>query len=203
MSDRIKVKMADYFLDNVIVARRNSIRDLGVIIDSCFEFGIHTNNVCERASHMLGFIITLPTMDSAPEQQPSVQETCSPVTGVCIGLLPHQLGRMDRIQSIQRRIVRFFGRRVGLNFDVPTAEFEERNNLQSLVSRIRLADVAFIYFNPKVICPYLLELVNIRTPSGTTSIRAGTFILQLPPALYRDFFDSAPVLISLTTVSAP
>ncbi|XP_054280059.1 uncharacterized protein LOC128998090 [Macrosteles quadrilineatus] len=55
-SRKLNTVLADYSLDGNRVERCNTIKDLGVLIDSSFEFGPHINQICTRASRMLGLV---------------------------------------------------------------------------------------------------------------------------------------------------
>ncbi|XP_054260624.1 cytochrome P450 4C1-like [Macrosteles quadrilineatus] len=55
-SRKLNTVLADYSLDGNRVERCNTIKDLGVLIDYSFEFGAHINQICTRASRMLGLV---------------------------------------------------------------------------------------------------------------------------------------------------
>lgn len=83
---------------------------------------------------------------------------------------PYQLGQIDKLQSIQRRFIRILGVKNGYAYrEVPIAELEINLSLPSLSSRRLIADLVFLYklINGVTDCPYLLHLVNFRTPSPT------------------------------------
>lgn len=53
-SRKLITLVADYFQGNNRVDRSDTIKYLGVNVDSSFEFGPHNGHICARASRMLG-----------------------------------------------------------------------------------------------------------------------------------------------------
>ena len=85
---------------------------------------------------------------------------------------PYQLGKIDNVQSIQRRFVRILGVRDGYAYrDVPIDNIEASLGLQSLASRRHVADLLFLHklINGGIDCPLLLQLVDFRIPTTTRS----------------------------------
>lgn len=46
----------NYKIDNCVLTRVNSVRDLGIVIESNMFFSIHINTIIKKAFKMLGFI---------------------------------------------------------------------------------------------------------------------------------------------------
>ncbi|XP_054267140.1 uncharacterized protein LOC128989286 [Macrosteles quadrilineatus] len=172
-SRKLNTVLADYSLDGNRVERCNTIKDLGVLIDSSFEFGPHINQICTRASRMLGLVFR------SARHGLSNHACIILYKSLILQLLeyaslvwsPYHLGHIYHLQSVQRRFIRFLGCRAGLDFrDVRVDELSNIYDIPSLENRRRVADVTFLYklINNQVNCPFLLERINFHVPSRIT-----------------------------------
>ncbi|XP_046666515.1 uncharacterized protein LOC124358266 [Homalodisca vitripennis] len=165
--------VADYFLDGDRVERCNTIKDLGVLIYSSFEFGLHISKICARASRMLGLVFRsskhgLNTHASTILYKSLVRQLLEYASVVWS---PYQLCQIHPLQSVQIRFIRFLGCRAGFEFrEVPVNEVSPAYGLLSHERRRRVADCIFLskLLNNQVSSPFLLESINFRVPARST-----------------------------------
>ncbi|XP_046663012.1 uncharacterized protein LOC124355903 [Homalodisca vitripennis] len=166
------VIVAEYSMDGSRVERCEVIRDLGVLIDSSFEFGSHISHICSRASRSLGLIIrTVKHGLSTGAAALMFRTLARPLLEYCsVVWSPYQHGHIKQLQSVQRRFVRFLGCRSGMRyFDVSMDELSAAYGLRSLECRRRVAVISFLYrlINCQIDCFSLLEMIRFRIPTGT------------------------------------
>lgn len=147
---RIRPLQRDYFLNNCLVPRVTTIRDLGVICDSELNFRSHYDNIVGRANSALGFVKRWSKEFSDPYVTKSLYTTfVRPLLEYASQVWsPYHQIHIKRIEAIQRRFLRFALR--GLpwvdNFNLPPYQDRLRLiNLQSLEKRREVADIIFVH----------------------------------------------------------
>ncbi|XP_046677242.1 uncharacterized protein LOC124365314 [Homalodisca vitripennis] len=158
----------NYSLDDKLLDHCTSIKDLGIVLDSSFGYSLHIDQLCCRASGMIGLI-----MRTARHGHGS-NALVLPYKSLVLQLLeyasvvwsPYQVGLIDRLQSVQNKFLRY------LHWREPDRPLNLLR-LHPLVVRREVADVVFLYefLNFVVVCPPLLERIAFRLPSGTRSRR--------------------------------
>lgn len=164
----------EYALGEATLSRRTQIRDLGVIFTTDLRPDIHIDEVCSRASRMLGFIIRTSRNGLSIQAMVflysalirSILEYC------CVVWAPYQAGSIDRLEGIQRRFLRIIGIRLGYDYaSSPVELIARRLGLASLSTRRRQADAVFLrnLLTGQIDSGELLSRIRLRVPGSTRS----------------------------------
>lgn len=148
------------------------MRDLGVICDRELNFRFHIDNIISRANSALGFVKRWSKEFSNPYVTKSLFSTfVRPILEYASQVWsPYHNTHSLRIESVQRRFIRFALR--GLpwvdSFNLPP--YEDRLkliNLQSLQKRREIADILFGHqlLAGNIDCPALLEIISLNANS--------------------------------------
>ena len=174
----------DYQLFGTQIERVYCIKDLGVILDQKLSFTQHASSIVGKASRQLGFLFRaaknftniecLKTLYCSLVR--SILEYCSAVWS------PYYLNGSTRIETVQRRLVRYALRRLPWRNPFQLPSYESRCRLIKLDTLQVRRDVARALFvadvlTSRVDCPFLLANVNVRAPLRT--LRTRTF-LEVP-----------------------
>lgn len=160
-----------YTIDNIIIERRNEIKDLGITFDHKFSFAFHISNIITSAHKLWGFIYR-----NSKEFNNIV--TCKALFYSFVrskleygSLIWYTIYNtyIQNIESVQRKFVKYI-------FLKDTGAYPERGTDQSLLLRrfsmISLScrrfylSLIFLYnlINYMIDCPELLEKINFRIP---------------------------------------
>lgn len=159
-----------YVLSSEPIPFVNSLRDLGVICDSELNFHSHIDHIVNRANSVLGFVKRWSKEFSDPYVckslyiffvRPLLEYACQVWS-------PSQSTLINRIESVQRRFVRFALR--GLpwtdSFNLPPYESRLKLiNLQPLALRRDVADITFVHqvLSGSIDCPEFLHSISLNT----------------------------------------
>lgn len=158
----------DYELSNTTIKRTTHIKDLGVILDSQLNYKQHMSYVIDKASRALGFIFRMTKHFSDVHCLKSlygslvrsILEYCSPVWN------PYYNNGVERVESVQRRFLRFALRKLPWSNPFRLPSYEDRCRLIGLeLLRVRrdtsrallVADI----LQGRIDCSYLLQQINI------------------------------------------
>jgi hypothetical protein len=137
-----------YKLDNVVLERKDSIRDLGVIYDSQLTFNDHVDAICSRARRMLGFVMRTGKHFESPFTFTTLYNALvrSIVEYATVIWNPHTAQQKIQVERIQHKFLSFisakcFNRRS--HEDVNYAEIEGKLRLDTLETRRKFAEVKF------------------------------------------------------------
>lgn len=157
-----------YALFGQDIERVNQIKDLGVILDIQLSFKQHISFVVDKASKILGLIFRISKHFSDIyclkslycSLSRSVLEYCSVVW------TPHYNNGVERVESVQRRFLRFALRRLPWSDPYRLPSYESRCQLIRLEPLSVRRDTARALFIADILqghidCPALLEQVNI------------------------------------------
>lgn len=156
---KIKPLVFPYTLHYSELPRVNTIRDLGILMDSNLTYNSHIDSIVNRAFRNLGFINRV----SKPFQSintikilyysfiRSILEFASVVWSPCYHI------HIKRIEQVQEK----FLKSLSFKFHYPCTSYDSRLkhfNLTPLSLRRKLMDLTFLYkiLNGKIICPSLL-----------------------------------------------
>ncbi|XP_046677219.1 uncharacterized protein LOC124365293 [Homalodisca vitripennis] len=140
----------NYSLDDKLLDHCTSIKDLGIVLDSSFGYSLYIDQLCCRASSMMGQIMR--TARHGLSSNALVLSCKSLVLQLLeyasVVRSPHQLGLIDRLQSAQNKFLRY------LDWREPDRHLNLLR-LHPLVVRREIADVVFLYkiLNFEVVCP--------------------------------------------------
>lgn len=186
----------EYSVDGELLNRTDKIRDLGVTLDSALSFRNHYEEIIDKARRQLGFVSKLSMEFRDPYTLKSLYvslvrpllETASIVWD------PYHSTVASRIESVQKRFVRFALRNLPWNDSLNLPSYESRCQLiglETLMQRRKRAKAIFIakLLAAEIDAPNLLELVNVNVPGYVT--RRPEF-LRLP-LRRRDYTFHEPV----------
>ena len=172
----------NYNFGSTSLERVDTIRDLGVLIDSKLTFLPHIENCCSKALQILGFIkrntndfknINAIKLLYVTLVRP-ILENCSVVWN------PQCVTYLDKINRVQKRFLRY----IAFKMRIPTTNLdycllEKKLNLQNINKRLTNNDIVFCYkiIHNLVDCPGLLDKIQFHVPSRTLRV-ANTF--QVP-----------------------
>ena len=158
----------NYRINNVVIPRISRIKDLGVLLDPKLAFTDHVAYIVNKASRNLGFIFRvtksfkdvycLKALFCALVR--SHLEYCSPVWS------PYYQNGIARIESIQRRFIRFALRHLPWQNSFQLPSYENRCRLISLdtletrratLKSLFVADV----LSSRIECPTLVNSLNV------------------------------------------
>lgn len=168
----------DYKIDGQSLERCQVMRDLGILMDTAVNFDAHIDQQIARANRMLGFV----KRNAKQFDDPFVTKSlfCALVRPILeygsVGWNPFTITHKKRIESIQRRFVRFALRGLGWAnpFDLPP--YGQRLlllDMNTLADRREAADFAFLLklMDGVVSAPELSELITTNTNPYATRHR--------------------------------
>src|SRR5450759_5011925 len=166
---RIKQRILfNYDLLGTTIERVHQVKDLGVILDSQLSFRQHIGYVVDKASRTLGFIFRIAKnftdiyclKSLYCSLVRSTLEYCSAVWN------PNYNNGVERIESVQRRFLRFALRRLPWRDPFRLPSYEDRCrliHLEPLYARRNTARALLIAdsLQGRLDCPTILEQINI------------------------------------------
>lgn len=159
--------IANYSINNTVLERVNSIRDLGVTMEPNLRFNTHYNNIKSKAFRMLGFLYRQTQDFNNPHVLKllyysyvrSHLEYCSVVWS------PQYQNHIDTLESVQRKFLRLLSYKIKKPIlDHDYTEIMSSNNIMTLQCRRNMQDVVFLYkiLHNMINSPELLEKINFR-----------------------------------------
>lgn len=162
----------DYKINNVVINKLNSVRDLGVKVDSKLTFSEHIDSITNKAYKNLGFIfrVTQPFSDVGCLKMlyysyvRSVLEYCSTVWN------PQYITYVQNLENIQNKFVKHLNFRSYRHF----RDYQEaclHHHLMTLENRRSLADMCLLHglCNSYIDCPELSSrLLRFCVPARRT-----------------------------------
>lgn len=162
----------DYLINNTKISKVNSVRDLGIIVDSKLIFSQHIEAIVNKAYKNLGFILRVsrPFTDVDCVKVlyysyvRSILEYCSLVWN------PHYIVYTQSLESIQSKFVKHLNYRSFRNF----GDYQEAclfHHLATLENRRSLTDMSFLHgvCNGVIDCPELFsKLLRLNVPGKRT-----------------------------------
>lgn len=157
-----------YKLFDTVIQRAHDVKDLGVILDSQLSFRQHVSFVVEKASRTLGFIFRIAKDFTSVYCLKSLY--CSLVRSTLeycnVVWNPHHLRGIERIESVQRRFIRFALRRLPWRDPLRLPSYRSRCqliDLESLQVRRNVARAMVIadLLQGRMNCPALLQSVDL------------------------------------------
>lgn len=173
-----------YTLSGEVIKRVSQVKDLGVILDTQLSFKQHVDYAVGKASRVLGFIFRtakeftdiycLKSLYCSLSR--SILEYCSVVW------TPHYNNGVLRIESVQRRFLRYALRRLPWSDPFRLPSYQSRCQLIDLESLSVRRDTARALLLSDVLqgridCPYILNEININVQPRALRNRS---MLRLP-----------------------
>lgn len=165
----------DYRLNQQSLIRTDSIRDLGVILDSKLLYDKHVDAITSKAIKMLGFIIRSTKHFKMIKSLKILY--CSLVRSHLeyasqVWNPQYQL-YISKIEGVQKKFLRFLNYKCRLNLS-PSYEINcKQQHLLPLTLRREASDLTFLLniINGSMDCPELLSLIYFKLPVRTNSRR--------------------------------
>lgn len=164
--------IVNYAMDGQILERVNSIRDLGVLLDSKLRFNEHIASASAKAFAMLGFL----KRNTADFDDPYSLKTlfCALVRSILeyavVVWAPYHAVHVVKMERIQRAFVRFALRRLPWDNPIDLPLYEDRCrliNLPTLADRRTLLQRLFIFdvLHHSVDCNSILSQIFFLAPA--------------------------------------
>lgn len=162
----------EYYLNGTQIPRVDHVNDLGVILDAKLTYKQHISHIVSKASRQLGLLFRMTKKFTSIQCLKTLYcslvrsslEYCSPVWQ------PHYNNAVQRIESIQRRFVRFALRRLPWRQPLNLPPYESRCQLLHLDTLQLRRDLARAMMTSDILtaridCPELLGLISLRAPA--------------------------------------
>lgn len=195
-SRRLQPIEFDYSINGELLSRVETVRDLGVTLDTRLTFNHHYEEIIANARRQLGFIFKMTNEFDDPLCLKSLYISLVRSVLECASVVwdPYHRTVSVRIESIQRKFVRRALRNLPWNDPANLPAYEDRCRLlglQTLEQRRKSAKAVFIgkLLNGDIDAPNLLAMVDINVPGYP--LRNSSF-LRLP-FRRRDYDFHEPV----------
>lgn len=170
-----------YQLLDTNISRLGSVKDLGVVFDSKLLFNLHIEAAVTSASKMLGFVLRQSRYFT------DVRSVVLLYNAFVLGRLsfgscvwnPRYNIYINRIESIQNRLLRFLAFRRGAGGTHDYALLRGIFCLRSLEQRRHASDICMLYkiIHGYVQVPYILEKVVFNVPPSINLRRTPLFVI--------------------------
>lgn len=152
-SRKRKPILYDYAIDDLPLQRVEVTRDLGVVLDSSLTFKPHYSDIIARANRQLGFIFKIADEFRDPFCLKALY--CSLVRSILefgsVVWCPYQRIWIMRLESIQRKFVRYALRHLPWNDPANLPPYEHRCQLLGIDTLERRRSIAQAMFAAKVL----------------------------------------------------
>lgn len=178
---KLKPILFDYTINGEPLQRVDSIRDLGITLDTSLTFKLHYSEIIAKANRQLGFIFKIADEFRDPTCMKALY--CALVRSLLefgeVIWCPYHAIWIMRIESVQKKFVRYALRHLPWNDPVNLPPYEQRCQLLGLETLERRRTAAQAVFIAKVILggvdsPGLLEAIEIYAPERP--LRARSFL---------------------------
>lgn len=163
--------LVGYSMDRRELQRVQTIRDLGVLLDTSLSFNPHIVSICSAASRMLGFVIRISRFFTSACLLRSLYFALvvSKLEFASIIWYPYYISQQLPIDRIQRRFLRFLTFKTTGTYPDWTVSYDrllEMHQLQSLTARRVIHSARFLFklVNGRVDCPQFLACVPFNVP---------------------------------------
>lgn len=173
-----------YKLNGCEIQRVDHVKDLGVILDTQLTFKQHVSYVVAKASRTMGFVFRIAKNFSNVHCLKSLY--CSLIRSTLeycsVVWYPYHQNGMDRIESVQRRFIRFALRRLPWRDPLRLPSYESRCHLiqlETLQARRNIARAMFVAdtIRGRTDCPAILAAVDLNV--RPRALR-NNYMLRLP-----------------------
>lgn len=186
----------EYAINGTTLTREQTVRDLGIVLDSNLTFRNHHEEIIAKARRQLGFIGKVTKEFKDPHTMKSLYVALvRPIleTGSIIWD-PFHITVIDRIEAVQRKLVRSALRNLPWNDPINLPPYEDRCQLlglETLKKRRKDAKAVFAakLLNGELDAPNLLALLDINIPGY--ALRTSEFFRL--PHWRQDYNGNEPV----------
>lgn len=191
---KLKLISFNYTIDNQPLQRVENVRDLGITLDSALTFKLHYTDIIAKANRQLGFIFKISDEFRDPTCLKALY--CSLVRSILeFGVVvwcPYEAVWIARIESVQRKFVRYALRHLPWNDPMNLPPYEDRCQLMGLESLERRRTIHQAVFAAKVLIneidsPGILAEFEIYAPERV--LRSRSFLYLGPRAANYGLHD--------------
>lgn len=175
-----------YKLNDSVIERCNSFKDLGILFDSKLTFATHINNICNKAMKMLGFIIRNSKNFSNIQTFKSLYFCYVRPILEYGAVIWHPLYNtyVEQLERVQRKFAKFVVFKITGTYPprgIHEADLLRRVQMPSLLNRRNYMLIQFIFklYRYLIDCPGLLEQLSLHVPSRSTR-QSPVFHLPIP-----------------------
>lgn len=159
----------NYMLHGVTLRRVTTVRDLGVLLTPALDFSEHIHGIVNKAVSILGFICrTCRHSFSAATVRALYVVLVRPVLEFsCVVWSPYQVGHISLLESVQSRVFRAIGVKLGYRYlEVDLEAMSNFLHLPPLSVRRTMMDLAFLFkvLNGSIDCPAILHTIELHVP---------------------------------------
>lgn len=164
----------NYLLDDLVLKRVHSVKDLGIILSPSLNPQEHINRISSRSNSLLGFLFRSTKDFTSPYPLVLLFKTLvRPILEYgSIIWTPYQQNHIEQLQHVQNRFIRILGTKLGYTYyNTPIEELENMFGLLPLCQRRQHADLVALFklVNGLLDCPGLLSDIDFFIPRGTRS----------------------------------
>lgn len=161
----------NYYVNNVMIKKVTSVRDLGIKLDSKMTFNEHIDMITNKSYKQLGFVKRVSTAFKDVECIKILYFTFvrSILEYACSIWSPCYIVNIEKIESIQQKFLKFLSFKSYKYFDT-YAEASYFFKMDTLELRRRQYDMILLQdiLTGSIDCNLLLEKISLQTPSFRT-----------------------------------
>lgn len=161
----------DYRLNNCVLPKSKTFKDLGVTFDHKLSFIPHLNNVINDSFRLLGFVIrnSKEFLEISTLKLLYFSFVRSKLEYATIIWSPHYKIHINNLEQVQRKFLKFLSFKqdgVYPAIGFPHSDLLDRFSISSLENRRSINELIFLYklIHGIYICPNLLEKLNFHAP---------------------------------------
>lgn len=191
---KLKPVAFNYTINHQLLQRVDNVRDLGITLDCALTFKLHYSGIVAKANRQLGFIFKIADEFRDPACLKALY--CSLVRSILefssVVWCPYQAVWIARIESVQRKFVRYAFRHLPWNDPVNLPPYEDRCQLLGLETLEHRRTISQAVFAAKVLIgdidsPGILAEFEIYAPERV--LRSRSFLHLGPRAANYSLHD--------------
>lgn len=163
------VLLYTYSMNQINLPRVNSVRDLGVILDTKLNFIQHIDNIISSSNKLLGFTLRHGKLFRTNKSLLIIYNSfvLSKLNFASPSWNPHYECHIKRLESVQHKFLKHLSYRN--NFVITDHDYTEaqsRFNILSLENRRKMNDMSFLYkvLNGIFLAPSILQFISLKVP---------------------------------------
>lgn len=162
-----------YHINNTLLTKVKSVKDLGVMLDSKLVFDTHIENIIRKAYRNLGFIARNTKSFTKPASVVALYNSLvrSHLEFVSIVWNPNYVKYIERIEKVQIKFINMLNYRFCRHLHYRPYEISLKHyRILKLSSRRLISYVLFLYrlLNSNIDCDYILSELNFNIKLRTT-----------------------------------
>lgn len=158
--------LSTFHINNIQLEKINSVRDLGVYLQTDMKFNTHFENILNKSYRMLGFLLRNTREFTNPKTFKMIYyayvrsklEYCSVVWN------PKHNVHIKSLEALQKKFLRYLAFKQHKTIEGNYSEFMRSNKIMSLENRRNFIDLTYLYklLNNQIDCTEIVEQINLR-----------------------------------------